>query len=525
LVLRVNIQQSLATARAERQAGRLAAARALCEQILQQEPQQADALSLLAMMAHLEGQPAAAVEQMRRAIAARPDEPVFHYNLGTLYHEQDKIDEAIDCYQQALAIKPLFAEALANLGNALRRRGDDADALAVLKQVLKLTPNSAQAHNNVGTALYKLGRIDEALAAFNRSIELKADHAKAHYNRALAWLLTGDFERGWREYEWRWKRPGHYLPPYKKPMWDGSPLAGKTILLFAEQGLGDVLQFIRFAPLVKERGGKVIVACHERLLPLLRCCEGIDELAPLQSAPQRFDVQAPLMSLPRLCGTTLETIPDRTPYLFAAVDLVLKWRKVIAPIQGFRVGVAWQGSRGYEYDRQRSVPLACFEPLANLPSVQLIRLQKEAESKTQSLRSNVEDCSTPPSGTPGIAGVDPSLARRACMVDFGGDLDTVHGAFMDTAAIMQSLDLVITSDTSVAHLAGGLGVPVWVALPFMPDWRWLLNRDDSPWYSTMRLFRQKAAGDWAGVFGEITVELKRRVTSVQAGTVRPTRLP
>jgi tetratricopeptide (TPR) repeat protein len=489
----MKVAQLLAAAQAQRRSGNREAAEQTCRQILAQHPGQPETLNLMAMLAHEAGWPDAAIAYLRRALVGRPLDAAFHYNLGTILHQQDALDDAIACYRQALRLKPELVEALANLGNALRRRGDDDEALAIFEQVLKAQPQSAEAYNNVGTALYKLGRFDEAAAHFERAIELKPDHAKAHYNRALVWLLTGDLVRGWQEYEWRWKRPGYAPPALPQPTWDGSPLDGKRILLYAEQGLGDVLQFIRYAPLVADRGGNVVVACHRLLIPLLSRCGAIAELTPLDAPPPECDAQAALMSLPRLLGTSLATVPASIPYLLADPDLVVFWREKQRSIEGFKIGIAWQGATRYENDRQRSIRLSFFEPVAALPGVQLISLQK-GPGIEQLATSRMSSAHQNPLSDAAVGTAHPTI------VDLGDDMDTARGAFMDTAAIMQSLDLVITSDTAIAHLAGGLGVKVWVALPKVPDWRWLLEREDSPWYPTMHLFRQKTTGDWASAF-------------------------
>jgi hypothetical protein len=320
----------------------------------------------------------------------------------------------------------------------------------------------------------------------------------------LLLLLQGDFERGWPELEWRWKSGEIIERKFSQPRWKGEPLAGKTILLHSEQGLGDTIQFVRYAEVVKEGNPEatVVVECEQPLVNLLQSCRGIDRLVTEGEELPAFDVQAPLLSLPGILGTRVETIPARVPYLFADNRLVEEWNSKLAAVgtaqatetsavSGLRVGINWQGRAGKGEWRKRDVPVEYFARLAEIPGLRLIRLQKGgAESNVPCPKSNVGEIET-------------------AIFDLG-DFDTQRGAFVDTAAIMMNLDLVITSDTSVAHLAGALGVPVWVALPFAPDWRWLLDRSDSPWYPTMRLFRQKSIGDWAGVFEEIRAALAER---------------
>ena len=303
-------------------------------------------------------------------------------------------------------------------------------------------------------------------------------------------FCSGDFEKGWSEYEWRWRCSTVLPRPFPQPLWQGEPLDGRTILLHAEQGLGDTLQFVRYAPMVKQRGAEVIVSCQKPLLSLLKSCPGIDSLLPQASVVPQFDVQASLMSIPSIFGTTLATIPSEVPYLSANADLAEHWRERLRSLQGFKIGINWRGRPGNPSERHRGIPLRAFAPLARLPGVRLISLQKGP-------------------GWEEIA----AAAENVPVVDLGRALDEAAGPFMDTAAIMHNLDLVITSDTVIAHLAGALGVPVWVALPFVPDWRWLLEREDSPWYPTMRLFRQKRPGEWDEVFERIAAAVGERIKS------------
>ena len=281
----------------------------------------------------------------------------------------------------------------------------------------------------------------------------------------------------------RWKCKHQVVKPSQRPYWDGFPLAGKTILLCAEQGLGDTLQFIRYAPMVKSKGATVIMACAGPMINLLSRCEGIDRFLPREGELPDVDTHIPLLNLPTLFGTTLENLPNKVPYLFADDDLIAQWRRELTVFPGFKVGIAWKGNSKHPFDRYRSIPLTQFAPLAQ-PDVHLLSLQKGVGTE------QLQD-----------------IVGRFEVTDLGCRLDETAGAFMDTAAVMKNLDLVITTDTATAHLAGGLGVPVWVALPYVPDWRWLLDRDDSPWYPTMRLFRQSKPGKWEDVFTNIAAEL------------------
>ena len=346
--------------------------------------------------------------------------------------------------------------------------------------------------------LKRQGKIEAAMARFEETLHLDPNYASARWNRAAVWLLQGDFERGWAEYEWRWTQPDFGHRRFVQPAWDGSPLAGKTILLYAEQGIGDTLQFVRYVPLVQERGGRVILQCPLQLMKLLATLPGIERLVVKDDPLSAFDVHAALLSLPAIFHTSLDNVPASVPYLQANADLIEHWRKELAksdvdyrtfasgPV--FKIGITWQGNPAFKDDRYRSIPLARFERLASVPGVQLISLQKG----------------------PGIEQLQ-ELGERFPILDLGNRLDEDSGPFMDTAAVLKNIDLVISSDTALPHLAGALGVPVWVALPLVPDWRWLLEREDCPWYPTMRLFRQTKLGCWQNVFERIAETLLHHV--------------
>jgi tetratricopeptide (TPR) repeat protein len=432
-----------------------------------------------------------AVASYRRALKLAPGSAQTHYNLGLVYQHQGKLGEAAACYSRALELNPNIAEALNNLGNTFKDLGKLDEAVNCFLRALELKPDYPEAHCNLGAALQEQGKLDDAGACYRRALERRPDFADAHWCQAALLLLAGDFECGWPELEWRWQRKE--LPPrgFQQPLWDGRPLTGKTILVHAEQGLGDTIQFVRYVPVVKERGATVILECQQALLPLFAVFP-VDQLIGRGTELPTFDIHAPLMSLPRIFSTRLENIPHKIPYLSAAPQLVQRWREELQQLAGFRIGIGWQGSLEYHRDRQRSFKLDHFAAVGRLPGVTLISLQKGA-------------------------GADQlGLAREfVSVVDLAGKLDEASGPFMDTAAIMKNLDLVITSDSSIAHLAGALGVPVWLALSYIPDWRWLLERSDSPWYPTMRLFRQKSPGDWTGVFEEIGAAL-REVVSLRA---------
>jgi tetratricopeptide (TPR) repeat protein len=417
---------------------------------------------------------------------------------------------------------PLAASCYNQLGLALAGQARYAEAEAAYQAALEAKPAYAEAHSNLGNLFQEQGRLPEALAAYDLALVHDPQSASTHWNRALSLLQAGDFAQGWREYEWRWQRPQTPPRPFREPRWDGTPLQGRTLLIYMEQGLGDMLLFIRFARLAKERGGKVIVECPPMLVELFARCPGVDQVVAEGSPLPPFDVQVPLMSLSGLLGTTLETVPADVPYLFAEDALVQQWgmklqerlgRSLVgqaaratdrtptqskdrAPAQrGDRapanlsptpdscslpsdsspltIGIVWQGNPRHGLDRYRSIPLIEFAPLARVPGVQLVSLQQQAgREQLHHLRGRF---------------VVVELLEPEC-------------SWSDTAALVQNLDLVIAVDTAVCHLAGGLGKPVWVPLSAVGEWRWLLHRDDSPWYPTMRLFRQKRLGSWRGVF-------------------------
>jgi Flp pilus assembly protein TadD len=416
----------------------------------------------------------------RTVLHLRPDSAEALHNLGVVGLKQERWQDAAAHFRHAVACKPGYADAHGSLGQALVRLDRLDEGLAHLEQALVLKPDSPDAHCTMGYALAVWGRHAEALACLETALRLKPDHADAHFERALVWLLQGNWQRGLPEYEWRWKTGRFPEVPRSQPIWDGSDLAGRTILLHAEQGLGDTLQFIRYAPLVRQRGATVVAACQEPLLPLLSRCAAIDHLVGANAEPPPCDVRAPLLSLPLLLGTTPDSAPAQVPYLHADPTLVERWRQEVRPGPPFKIGIVWQGNPSHRKDNLRSVPLRHFAPLARLEGVRLYSLQKGHGSQQLA-----------------------EFAERWAITDLGDRLTEHAGAFTDTAAVLMTLDLLIAADTAIVHLAGGLGRPVFLALSSVPDWRWLLDRPDTPWYPTMRLFRQSRRGDWDSVFRSI----------------------
>jgi tetratricopeptide (TPR) repeat protein len=427
-----------------------------------------------------------AMATYRHALTLRPEAAEVHNGLGIALVRAKRLDEAVSSFRQAVQLRPNYPQAHNNLANALKEQGNYAEAQQSYLRTVQLDPQFADAHNNLGLLFAEQGRLAEALASYGRALQLRPDFAVAHKNRSLVWLQQGKFAEGWAEYEWRWQCPELPLRRFPKPQWDGSPLAGRTIMLHAEQGLGDTLQFIRYVPLVKQRGARVIVVAQKALLRLLKSCPGIDDLMAQGDPIPPFDVHAPLLSLPRLFDTLPATIPARGPYLFAEPPLVERLRQELGPTPGFRIGIAWRGSRGHALDRYRSFAIAQLEPIAEVPGVRLFSLQKEAGSEE-------------------VAALD----GRFAVTDLGPRLDD----FADTAAVMKNLDMVISTDTSVLHLAGALAMPAWGALAAASDWRWLLEREDSPWYPTLRLFRQARLGDWPEVFVRMAGTLREQLAA------------
>jgi len=469
------------------QSGDVSEAEQIYRQVLQVAPSNENAWCFLGMVCHDQGRYDEAIDAYQQSLRIKADFPVALSNLGNTLKQQGKLEDAVASCREALRYKPDYGTAYNNLGVALVALGDLDEAASSFGKALALMPNDAVAHANLGAAQVRQGRFDEGTANAQRALRIDPKYAEAHKNQAIVWLLMGQFERGWAEYEWRWDCPGSRLPDFEKPRWDGSSLEGRAILLYAEQGLGDTIHFVRYAKLLQDQGARTIVASQKPLLRLLSSCGGIDELVAQKAKLPPYDVYAPMLSVPGILGTTLETILAHTPYLGADAPLVQRWRERLERYPGFRIGIAWQGSPDFHADRQRSVPLHHFEPLAKIPGVRLFSLQKDN----------------------GVEQIE-ALNGAFEVIDFGDELDGESGPFMDTAAIMSNLDLIVTSDTSIPHLAGALDVPVWMALSLSPDWRWLLEREDSPWYPSMRLFRQRQLGDWSEVFARIAVALRAK---------------
>ncbi|WP_448572759.1 tetratricopeptide repeat protein [Trichothermofontia sp.] len=422
-----------------------------------------------------------AIAYYHRALAIVPDYADVHNNLGTALFNQDQLAAAIAHYQQALKVKPDHLDAHYNLGNAYVKQRDFTAAIAEYQQVLAQNPNHIEATHNLASCLFKQGDIATAIGYFQQVIALDPNHVDAHFNLSVAWLIQGDFLRGFVEYEWRWQTQHFAKTPPTQPQWDGSDLAGRRILLHPEQGYGDLIQFIRYAPLVAARGGRVIVCCPENLQRLFATVPGIECLLHMAVSQQDFEICAPLLSLPRLLGTTLETIPATVPYLQVPSDAKIQLTASVG--KRLKVGLVWAGSPDHPNDAQRSCGLEVLRPLLALSDIAFYSLQV---------------------GSPALALAALPEAEQAQIADLSPQLTD----FGETAAAIAQLDLVITVDTSVAHLAGALAKPTWVLLSYIPDWRWLLDREDSPWYPTLRLFRQPQPGNWEPVITQVLVALQ-----------------
>jgi len=458
--------------------GRHAEAQASYEQALALKPDDAEALNNLGVTRYLLGQHAAALEAAERALAIRPAYARALHNRGNALLALKRAEEALASYREAYALTPEPAWRL-HFGDALQALERHEEALECYERAIAHDPRRAEAFGGRGNALQGLNRHEEALASYLHALELDPGDPETHWNEALARLALGDYARGWEKYEWRWRNPSLHmpLPATDKPLWLGrEDLAGKTILLHAEQGYGDAIQAIRYAPLVAARGARVLVHCRRSLASLFRSVAGVQAMVTPEEPLPRFDCHTPLMSLPLAFRTTLETIPAQVPYLSPSAALAGKWRRRLDAHDGrTKVGLAWRGNPQFSRVTTKSLPFPRLLPLVASRSCAFFNLQ------------------------PGAA------ETHEALIDYASEFDS----FDDTAALIANLDLVISIDTAVAHLAGALGKPVWILLPFSADWRWLRGREDSPWYPSARLFRQPALGEWDSVVDTAARELAK----------------
>ncbi len=500
--------------------GQAQAAADVYRRALQLDPALVETYNNLGYALRVLGFPEQAVAHYQQAVTLHPNHAEAWNNLGAALFALERLDEAVTAYQRALAILPDFAIALNNLGLILQQRNQIDEGIATHLRALEIQPNLAEAHsnlslaytrqnkrrealancrraleinrtpeflNNLGTLLKDEGDYGQAESCYREAMELKPDYVEAHFNLALIHLVHGDFRQGWKEYEWRY-HPGRNVndrvkpPALHQPMWQGEALTGKTLLIYPEQGFGDVVQFCRYAEKLKQAGAIIWLAAPPELDTLLRTLPWVDRVLSRNQdiLEAEFDYWAFVMSLPKYLMASLDDIPTNIPYLFANPQKAATWREHLDTMSSARrkIGLVWAGRPTHNKDLSRSMRLADFAPLATLHDTCFISLQK-GERSTEAAPAGME------------------------LLRLGDELKD----FSDTAALIDALDLLICVDTSVAHLAGALGKPAWVLLPYVPDWRWLLEREDTPWYPTLHLFRQPASGDWASVIGKVAGEL------------------
>ena len=481
--MQLTSSEALTRAIASFQAGHLDQAEALCRAILRADASHLIALHLLATVQSQLGRLQDALASYDKVLAIKPDYPEALNNRGTVLEDLSRFEEALASYDKALAIKRDYVEALNNRGIALHDLNRFEEALASYDKALAIKRDYVEVLFNRGNALLELKRTEEALASYDKALAIKPDYADGLFNRALSKLLIGRYREGWADYEGRWETKDFTSrrPQINAPAWHDQDLAGRHLLVYTEQGLGDVIQFARYLPLLVERSARVTFLTASKLARLLRPLTAQIDVVSELGMTDAFDFQCALMSLPRWFNTDLSSIPNKVPYLTAEQNLSASWKERLDE-GGFKIGIAWKGNPQRKY-RDRWIPLEEFIPLTRVPSVRLISLQKHH-------------------------GLD-QLARLPADVKIEtlADFDSGPDAFIDTAAVMSNLDLIITADTSIAHLAGALGHRTWVALNYVPDWRWMLDRADSPWYPTIRLFRQQDRDDWKPVFRMIENEL------------------
>lgn len=517
------VPDPLAMARAHRAGGQLdkaeAAARRLARKQGEANPR---VLHLLGLIARDRGRLDRAVQLFEKARAAAPEAPDILCDLGNALKQAGRHEQAVACHRAVARLLPLSAPALSNLGVALGAAGETAEAITHLSRAVELAPRDAEIRYNLGNAflahgdpaaaeaafrdalsrapdhvraatnlgamLRRHGRLNEARDALHQAVAAAPDDAEARWNLALAQLMAGDHAAGWANYEARRRLPGFAVNRFDAPGWDGAPIDGRTLLVHAEQGLGDCLQFCRYLDRLNAAGGRIVFQVPDRLVPLLAPLFPDIALVGADRRPPRFDLHAPLMSLPHLVGPAEPYWPGDGAYLRAEDARIGCWRERLGPAGGPTVAIAWQGNPDYETDRDRSAPLAAFGPLAAIPGIRLVSLQQGT-------------------ATAEIA----EVPWRDRVVDLGGEIDA-DGAFLDSAALVALADFTVSTDTALLHLAGGLGARTLAPLARVPDWRWGLEGDATPWYPSVALYRQERPGDWAAPFARIA----NRIASADA---------
>jgi tetratricopeptide (TPR) repeat protein len=467
-------------------AGRSADAEAQYRQILVAEPDQPEALHQLGLICRERRQFPEALELLIACTKSDRGSAEALSNCGVVLIDLNRHGEALTYLDRALVLQPNFVPALYNRGQALAVLGRHQDALRSFDRVLARDPVHVDAHYGRGNALRELRRHDEALASYRRACGLAPERADIHMDEALTLLRLGDFRAGWQKYAWRWRKLG-LGARFAQPPWlggqhadDPDDLHGRTILLHAEQGHGDTIQFVRYAALVAARGARVVLEVQPALKTLMQSLPGPAVVTSQDDAVPAFDLHCPLLSLPLAFGTELASIPGGVPYLKAAPDRLAIWQARLAGTKRRRVGLVWSGSQDFVEDRKRSIPLDRLAPLLDLPDIDVIGLQRD------------------------VPAADHAAMQAGALTNLGAELRD----FADTAAVISLLDLVISVDTAVAHLAGALAIPVWILLPASPDFRWMLDREDSPWYPSARLFRQPSPGDWTSVIARVQADMR-----------------
>lgn len=462
------------------------------EQKLALREREAARIFNLAIEHHQKGELDLAIESYGKSLLLNPKVPDVYNNMGVALRSAGKLDAAVACYRRCLVLRPNHPGVYSNMGNAYRDLGRLQLSVASHQQAVKLDSQNSEAYYNLGLALRDLGHAAQSLAAFETALRLNPDHPECRWDRSLTLLGMGDLQRGFEEYEWRWKLDRSPPRVLDKPVWDGSPLKGKTLLIQQEQGIGDMIQFARYIPMVKERVSTVVVEAQPELARLMSTVPGADKVINRGSALPKFDFYVPMMTLARLFETTSATIPTGIPYLNPPEGQSVQ---LPASLDNQRqIGIAWAGRPTHQNDKNRSCSFKQFIELLGIPGVTIYSLQKggrEADIKENGCEALVTD-----------------MASRL-------------NDFADTAALINQLDLIITVDTSVAHLAGALGKPVWVVIPFAADWRWGLESEETPWYPSMRLFRQRQPGNWDQVFRDVRKALR---TELSLPSPKPVRL-
>jgi Flp pilus assembly protein TadD len=430
-----------------------------------------------------------AIELYDQAIAADPSRAEPYYKRGNALKDAGRLEAALADYNQAIERKPDYAYAFCNRAFVQQSLGSLEDALASYDQAIAIDPNDVLAHNNRAVLLQQMSRWEEALVGYDRAIAINPGYPDAHYNRSLTALFLGDFARGWQDFEWRWKiaqRINIGEPRnFPQPLWLGNqPIAGKRLLIYAEQGLGDTLQFCRYVPLAAALGATVILEVQPSLVELAGTLAGASQVIAKGSPLPPYDYHCPLMSLPLAFNTTLESIPTPGKYLHPRREKVAEWRAVLGERSVPRVGLVWSGNANNPIEARRRIPLADLLPHLP-PGFQYFRLQNDVRP---------EDAAT--------------LSATQQIISVG-----TFQSFESTAALCECMDIVICVDTSVAHLSGALGQRTWLLLSYIPDWRWLLDREETPWYPGVKLYRQKTAGDWHEVLTQVAADLRREFPS------------